>query len=127
MMSLNLVCSYAIMIYPTNTIIEDYMYRSLSKKRDTKSKRVYYWVQNASRVMVCILAAYCAIELQSKLDKFLSLMGALLCAPLAILYPALIHLGIIAKNKRDVIIDLALVVLALVVLVFSTMQSIESW
>jgi solute carrier family 36 (proton-coupled amino acid transporter) len=44
MMSLNLVCSYAIMIYPTNTIIEDYMYRSFSKKKDTKSKKIYYWV-----------------------------------------------------------------------------------
>lgn len=88
---------------------------------------MYYWVQNFSRLMVCFFAAYCAIELQEKLDKFLSLLGALLCAPLAILYPALIHLRIIAKSGRDAIIDLALIVLALVVLVFSTVQSIESW
>ena len=67
------------------------------------------------------MAAYCAIELQEKLDKFLSLLGALLCAPLAILYPALIHLRIIARTKRDVLIDLGLVILALVVLIFSTM------
>lgn len=44
MMSLNLICSYAIMIYPTNTILEDYAYRSLRKKKDTKSKKIYYWV-----------------------------------------------------------------------------------
>lgn len=121
MMCVNLVCSYAIMIYPTNNIIEDYCYRSLSKKRDTKSKNFYYWVCNISRLMVCLAAAYCAIELQKKLDKFLSLLGALLCAPLAIMYPALIHLRIIAKTNRDALIDLGLVLLSLVVLVFSTM------
>jgi solute carrier family 36 (proton-coupled amino acid transporter) len=120
MMCLNLICSYAIMIFPTNTILEDYLYKRLSKKKDSKSRKIYYWVQNISRVLICYMAAYAAIELHKKLDKFLSLLGALLCAPLAIMYPALIHLRIIARTKKEVITDLFLVILSLVVLVFST-------
>jgi proton-coupled amino acid transporter len=42
--SINLVCSYPIMIYPANTIIEDYTLRSLSKRPDAKSKKIYHWL-----------------------------------------------------------------------------------
>ena len=124
MMCINLVCSYAIFIYPTNTIIEDYAYKSLSKRKDSRSKKMYYYVQNFSRLLVCLFATYGAIELGKKLDKFLSVLGALLCAPLAITYPALIHMRVVAKTPKQKLTDLALVVLSLVVLVFSTMQSL---
>lgn len=97
--SINLICSYAIMIYPANTIIEDYSLRSLSKKRDLNSKKLYYFLQNLSRMLVCFAATFCAIVLEKKLDKFLSVLGALLCAPLAILYPALLHLKEVAKTN----------------------------
>ena len=74
--------------------------------------------------MVCLAATYCAIALQKKLDKFLSVLGALLCAPLAILFPALLHLKSVAKTNDEKWIDIALIVISLVVLVFSTEQSL---
>jgi len=125
--SINLVCSYPIMIFPANTIIEDYTLRSLSKRQDPKSKKIYHWMQNISRALVCLAATYCAIVLEKKLDKFLSVLGALLCAPLAILYPALLHLKSVAKTNDEKWVDIFLIVIAIVVLIFSTEQSLASW
>jgi solute carrier family 36 (proton-coupled amino acid transporter) len=96
---INLLCSYAITIFPTNNIIEDYTLRFLSKKKDSRSKLIKELFQNCSRMMVCLAAAYCSIAIGKKLDKCLSVLGALLCAPLAILFPALLHLKSLAKTN----------------------------
>ena len=73
---------------------------------------------------MCFAAVYCAIELSKKLDKFLSLLGALLCAPLAISFPCLLHFYVVAETKSEKAIDLILIVFSIVVLVFSTNQCI---
>ena len=39
-----------------------------------------------------------ALTVADKIDKFLGLIGALLCAPLAMTIPAMIHLKILAKT-----------------------------
>ena len=113
------------MIFPANTIIEDYTLRSLSKRTDAKSKTIYQWLQNFSRALVCLTATYCAIALEKKLDKFLSVLGALLCAPLAILFPALLHLKSVAKTNEEKWVDIILIAIAVIVLIFSTEQSLE--
>lgn len=89
-------------------------------------KKLKYWLQNLSRFVVCISAIYLAIELSKSLDKFLSILGAVLCAPLAILYPALLHLAALAKTRSDKIKDILLVVLAVSVMIFSTGQVLAS-
>jgi proton-coupled amino acid transporter len=131
--SVNLVCSYAIVIYPTNTILEEYLFSGLSKRINNRTelgrkyKRLRYNLQNFSRFLVCLSAIYLAVELREKMDKFLSLLGALLCAPLAVLYPALLHLVGIAKTKREKMGDIVLLVIALTVMTFSTVQSVSTW
>ena len=90
----NLLCSYAICIYPTNTIIESWLF-----DRSNKSKTVY-WLQNLSRTCVIILAAFLGVALADRIDKFLGLMGALLCAPLALMIPSLVHLKLLATTKN---------------------------
>lgn len=90
---INLICSYALCIYPTNTIIEGWLF----KKGDDSAAT--YWLKNLSRAVVAMTAMYLGVALASKIDKFLGLMGALLCAPLALLFPALVHLNLIAKTK----------------------------
>ena len=61
-----------------------------------------------------------AVELASKIDKFLGLMGALLCAPLALTMPSLLHLKLIAKTRSEKTIDVTILILSVAVLVFST-------
>jgi len=57
----------------------------------------------------------------------LGIVGALLCAPLAITLPCLLHLKTVAKTNREKIVDILLIVISLGILVMSTYQSIENW
>ena len=117
------------MIYPCNTIIEDYLFKGLSKPtgqrtKDAKNKQLKYVLTNVSRFIICIGATYCAIVLKDKLDLFLSILGAALCAPLAVIFPSLFHLKNCAKTNTEKNIDIFLVIVGFVVLIFSTVQSL---
>ena len=110
----NLLCSYAICIYPTNTIIEEWIWNKHDRSLST------YYKKNLSRALVAASSAYLGIALANKIDKFLGLMGALLCAPLALMFPSLIHLKLLAETKQEKAFDIFLVVLSSFILVFST-------
>ena len=118
----NLVCSYPIMITPANVIIESYIFKRMKQKSTLR-----HWLKNFSRFVVCITACYCAVALADKIDKFLGLMGALLCAPLALTMPAMIHLKLIAKTTRQKLVDIMLIMVSVLALLFSTAQSVLNW
>lgn len=124
--SLNLVCSYAIMIFPCNTILEDWTLRWLNAKSQNtqalndRNAWIKYALQNLQRLVVCIMATYCAVAVGKALDKVLGIIGALLCAPLAITLPSLLHLYTVAKTNREKIIDIILVVISIGILIMST-------
>ena len=61
-----------------------------------------------------------AILISDKIDKFLGLVGALLCAPLAMTIPAMVHLRLLAKSGSEKIVDVALIIGSIGVLAFST-------
>ena len=117
----NLLCSYALCIYPTNTIIEGWIWN-----KDDKSDRTYF-KKNISRALVALAAVILGVALASKIDKFLGLMGAVLCAPLAITFPALVHYKLLARTRTTKIVDITLVIISVFVFTFSTAQSISSW
>jgi len=56
----NLICSYALCIYPTNKIIESWIF---GKKKD--SSAVIYWLKNISRAVVATTAMYFGVALAS--------------------------------------------------------------
>lgn len=80
-----------------------------------------------SRMLVVATAAILAVVFSSKLDKFLSMIGALLCAPLAFTIPTLCHYKLIAKTRREKVEDMIIVSISFVILVFCTVQGIENW
>ena len=61
-----------------------------------------------------------AILISDKIDKFLGLVGALLCAPLAMTIPAMVHLRLLAKSGSEKIVDIVLIIGSIGVLAFST-------
>eukprot|EP00347_Sterkiella_histriomuscorum_P022403 403338616 len=79
------------------------------------------------RCTLVILCVYMAIFFAKKLDKFFSLMGALLCAPIVFTLPTLCHLKICAQTQREKFIDWSIIIGSLFVLVFCTYESIKSW
>ena len=114
---INLLCTYAIAINPTNKIFEKWVFRCKRLKKKSNSR---YWLKNFQRFLVVFFGVYCAVELAHVLDKFLGLLGALLCAPLALTMPALLHLRLIAKKRRERFFDVVIIVISIVILIFST-------
>lgn len=117
----NLIFSYSIMIHPTNMIIEGWMF---SEIKNTQKRK---WAKNISRALICIIAVTSAILLEGNLEQFLGILGALLCAPLALTIPTCLHLKILATTRYEKIVDWSLLVLSIGVLVLGTSQSIRNW
>lgn len=68
-----------------------------------------------------------AVLLAEKLDKFIGLLGALLCAPVAFTVPAILHLKVLAKTTLSKAIDWFLITLSLLIMIFCVWQSILTW
>ena len=91
--SLNLIFGFAITINPTSTIMEGWLLKHMAS---TKTK---YWCKNLIRFFICSAVCIMSVTVSKKIDKFLGLLGALLCAPLAMTLPAVVHLKACAKSK----------------------------
>lgn len=88
--SLNLVCSYPIVIYPTNITIETLFYPRPSRPGHVSHRR--YWAQNFTRFLVTATSVLLAAALASKIDKFVGLIGSVLCAPIAMTVPTILSM-----------------------------------
>ena len=78
------------------------------------------------RIIILLVASYCAITLHKQLAVFIAILGALLCAPLAITMPIALHLKHKAETTREKVVDAVLIVISVLCLILSTYQSIES-
>ena len=119
--SINLICSFPIVIYPANQIIEGWFCGCF------KDSKGLYWLQNFSRLLVVVTLIIFAVFLADKLDKFLGLIGSLACAPLALTFPALIHLMHMAKTRMDKTLDVILLVISICIFFFCSVQSLMNW
>ena len=80
------------MIYPANRILESYIFKGWAK---TKKRQMS---KNFSRLcMVATTVAIC-IGLGAKADKFVSILGAVSCTPVAFIFPAAFHYKMCAKT-----------------------------
>lgn len=57
---INLICSYALCIYPTNKIVEGWIF---GKSKDNSV--IIYWLKNISRAVVAMTAMYLGVALAS--------------------------------------------------------------
>lgn len=53
-----------------------------------------------------------------KIDKIVALVGAVLCAPLAMLLPTWCHLKLIAKTNFEKISDVIIIIVSVLALIF---------
>ena len=86
LLSLNVFFSFALIISPTNSAVEYWLCSCL------RGHANFHWVQNFARFVIVITAILLGIFLAEKMEKFLGLIGALFCSPLAIGFPAALHL-----------------------------------
>ncbi|KAI7863299.1 transmembrane amino acid transporter protein-domain-containing protein [Spinellus fusiger] len=87
--SLAICLSIPLQLFPAIRIMENVLFTTRSGKNNAMVK----WQKNVFRVLVVFLCAWIAVlGSKDKLDKFVSLVGALFCVPLCFVFPPLFHL-----------------------------------
>jgi proton-coupled amino acid transporter len=117
---ISMIFSYPITICPANVIFEGV---TIDPRTKTGSK-TEFWLKNLQRTVVCISAAVLGIQFLDVLDKLIALIGAALCAPVAMIIPTLCHLILIAKTRREKMEDIVIIVISLVIMLFCLAQAL---
>ena len=104
----NMLFSYVIHVKPCNMIIEDWLFSPQTSNR----------VLNTSRFLVCLLGGLMAVLLAENLDKFIGLIGAFLCAPVAFMVPAILHMKVLAKSTFSKLVDVMIVLMSILIMIF---------
>lgn len=94
-----LVFSYPLQMYPVHIIIENMLYAGWPKSIKRQ------WSKNLSRSIMVLISCLFTKALGNKLDKFLSILGAVSCTPVAFTFPALFHLKAVAKTRKEKFLD----------------------
>jgi len=118
---INLIFSYPLVIYPANMVIESYMYGSWAK---TKKRQ---WMKNLNRTIMVAFTIVISLLMGEQLDKFLSINGSLFCTPIAFILPTLFHYKLVAETKSQKNVDIAILVLAVVIMIFCTIYGVINW
>ena len=119
--SINLLFSYPLVLYPANIIVENILYDNMPKTRRRQM------LKNITRTLMVGATVTITILLGDKLDKFLSILGALTCTPIAFTFPALFHFKSCAETKTQKFIDGSLVFASLIIMVYCTSLGVKNW
>lgn len=115
--------TYPLSIFPCNVTLEHYTINYLFPHKDKRR----FWAKNFSRFFICISAITVSIKMFSVLDKFLGLVGAIFCAPMAFIIPTMCHLKLVARTNEEKLKDIAIVAFSIMIMVFCVEQIISGW
>lgn len=118
---LNMFFSYPLIIFPANMVIESYLYAGWEKTRKRQM------MKNLNRSILVLFTIVVSIAMAKQLDKFLAILGAIGCTPIAFTLPTLFHYKLLAKTKREKYIDISVIVFSLIIMVFCTAFGVYSW
>lgn len=109
--SLAICLSIPLQLFPAIRIMENGLFTTKSGKNNAIVK----WQKNVFRVFVVFLCAGIGIVgSKDKLDKFVSLVGALFCIPLCFIFPPLFHLKALELPPTRRLANYALITFGLV-------------
>lgn len=113
-----------VQLFPAVRIIET----SLFGERATGKKSIAIkWKKNAIRTAVMALCVGISIVGATDLDKFVALIGSFACVPLVYIYPAYLHYKGAAEKGWVKAMDVALMVLGIVAMVYTTAVTVFQW
>ncbi len=113
-----------VQLFPATRIIETSLFGEKASGRKSKTIK---WKKNALRTGLMILCGAIAIVGASDLDKFVALIGAFACVPLVYIYPPLLHLKGMASSTPAKAFDIALLVLGVGAMVYSSVMVVSQW
>ncbi|KAE8452440.1 hypothetical protein EG329_000342 [Mollisiaceae sp. DMI_Dod_QoI] len=120
--SLAILLSTPLQFFPAIRITENELFT-----RSGKYNPYIKWQKNIFRFFVVIICTAIAWFGANDLDKFVALIGSFACIPLVYIYPPLLHFKGVAKSRFRKACDVLLCVFGLVVMVYTTGQTIVSW
>ncbi|OAD65868.1 hypothetical protein PHYBLDRAFT_153121 [Phycomyces blakesleeanus NRRL 1555(-)] len=122
--SLAICLSIPLQLFPAIRIMENGLFVTRSGKNNAMVK----WQKNVFRVLVVFLCAWIAIVgSKDKLDKFVSLIGALFCLPLCFVFPPLFHLKAFELSFLRRMADYLLICLGIGCMVFVSFMTLSQW
>ncbi|PWY72950.1 amino acid transporter, amino acid transport and metabolism [Aspergillus heteromorphus CBS 117.55] len=121
--SLAILVSTPIQLFPAVRILEGNLFGQGSGKRDPMIK----WKKNVFRTLAVLTCAVISVVGAGDLDKFVSLIGSFACVPLVYIYPAYLHYKGVAQSPWAKRGDLAMMLLGVVFMVYTTSATISVW
>lgn len=82
----NLFISYPLVIYPSNIIIENYVYKRVDQSSFRK------WMKNFNRTILVGFTLFMGLYFEETLDRLMSVVGSLCLTPIAFTLPGIFHL-----------------------------------
>ncbi|KAM7197591.1 Transmembrane amino acid transporter domain containing protein [Rhypophila sp. PSN 637] len=110
-----------VQLFPALRIIEGGVFgQHRSGKKSLRTK----WIKNGFRFMLVVICGAISILGTGNLDKFVALIGSAACVPLVYVYPAYLHYKGVASTRWVRWGDLAMIVLGIVGMVYTTTVTI---
>ena len=114
-----LLCTYPLQLFPALGVIEERVGDKLQGQ---------VWRTRGLRTAVVLATIAVSWVGSSQLNNLVSLVGAVACAPLAFIFPALFHLRLVPGISRCARgTDIAIIVFGVGVMLFSTYLAIATW
>lgn len=117
----NVMTSFPFILLPVHLIFENALYHDWPKSRQRQM------LKNLNRTVLVAMIVGLTIALKHKLDQFVSLLGALTCAPIAFILPAMFHLKVCSHDLRTRLMNYSIIVFGGVVFIFCTGLGIVNW
>ncbi|KAH7383243.1 transmembrane amino acid transporter protein-domain-containing protein [Pyrenochaeta sp. MPI-SDFR-AT-0127] len=121
--SLAVLVGTPVQLFPAMRTIELKIFGRASGKQSNLTK----WKKNAFRTVLVLFCGLIAAVGASDLDKFVALIGSFACVPLVYIYPAYLHLKGVADRPWARFGDIAMMVLGVVAMVYTTSITIARW
>jgi proton-coupled amino acid transporter len=112
-----------VQLFPAMRTIELKLFGRASGKQSNMTK----WKKNAFRTALVLFTGVVAAVGASDLDKFVALIGSFACVPLVYIYPAYLHYKGVADRPWAKAGDIAMMVVGLVAMVYTTSITIARW
>jgi proton-coupled amino acid transporter len=112
-----------VQLFPALRTIELKIFGRASGKQSNMTK----WKKNGFRTSLVLLTGVIAAVGASDLDKFVALIGSFACVPLVYIYPAYLHYKGVADRSWAKAGDIAMMVVGLVAMVYTTSITIARW
>lgn len=122
--SLAICLSIPLQLFPAIRIMENGLFVTKSGKNNTVVK----WQKNVFRVFIVFLCAGIGIiGSKDKLDKFVSLVGALFCIPLCFIFPPLFHLRAVELPTIRKMANFALITFGIICMIYVSFTTLTQW